>query len=78
MFFISKVSRLVENIDGGIYLDTINVINIKLSMMTLHIELYLFIPFSVTLAIFQSHINVGQFKLKIYVLIKLGRNLYDC
>ena len=61
MFFISKVSRLVENIDGGIYLDTINVINIKLSMMTLHIELYLFIPFSVTLIVFQVHSSVKQF-----------------
>ena len=44
MFFMGQVSGLVENFNIGIYSDTINVINVKLCMMVLHIELYLFIP----------------------------------
>ena len=41
-------------------------------MMVLLIELYLFIPLSVTLTTFQGHSSVKQFYLKIlYSLIKL-------
>ena len=39
--------------------------NIKLCMIVLLIELYLFIPHSVTLALFQGHSNVKMFALKI-------------
>ena len=42
MFFIGKVSRFVENLNIGIYSDAINVTNIKLCMMALLTELYLF------------------------------------
>ena len=45
MFFIGQVSGLVGNFNIGIYSDTINVINVKLCMMVLLTELYLFIPF---------------------------------
>ena len=38
-----------------IFSDTINVTNVKLCMMILHIELYLFITLSVTLTLFQGH-----------------------
>ena len=41
MFLVGQVSGLVENFNIGIFSDTINVINIKLSMMVLHIEFYL-------------------------------------
>ena len=41
-------------------LNTINVIIVKLCMMALLIELYLFIALSVTLTIFQGHSNVEQ------------------
>ena len=41
--------------------DAINVINIKLSMMALLVELYLFVALSVTLTIFQGHNHVEQF-----------------
>ena len=58
MFFISQVSGLVENFNIRIFSDTINVVNIKLCIMVLLIELYLFIPLSVTLTIFQGHRNV--------------------
>ena len=61
--------ELVENINIRIYSDTINVINVKLCimvlvklcMMVLFIELYLFIPFSLTLTIIQGHSNVEHF-----------------
>ena len=61
MFLIGQVSALVQNINIEIYPDTINVINIKLYMMVLLVELYLFIPLSVTLTIFLGHSNVKQF-----------------
>ena len=57
MFFISQVSGLVENVNIGIYSDTINVINVKLHDGTT-IELYLLIPLLVTLTIIQGHSNV--------------------
>ena len=60
MFYIGKVSELAENIDIGVYSDTINMIFGIVCMMVLLIGLYLFIPLSVTLAIFQGHNNVEQ------------------
>ena len=56
--FSSQVCGLVENLNISIYSDTVNVINVKLCMMALLIELYLFIPLSLTLTIFQGHSNV--------------------
>ena len=53
MFLDGQVTGLGRNI--RIYSDTINVINIKLCKMVLLIELYLFIPISVTLTIFFVH-----------------------
>ena len=63
MFFIGQVSGLVKNFNIGIYPDTINVINVKLYMMEILVELYLIIPLSVALTIFQGHSDVEQFKL---------------
>ena len=63
MFLVGQVSWLVKNFHIGIYSDTIHVIKVKHCMMKLLIELYLFIPLSVTFTIFQGHINVEQFKL---------------
>ena len=40
VFFVGQVSGLVENFDIGIFSDTIDVINIKLCMLVLIIELY--------------------------------------
>ena len=54
MFFVGQVSGLVENLNTGLYSETINVINVELCVMVLLIELYLFIPLSVALAIFQG------------------------
>ena len=61
MFFVGPVPRLFENVNIGIHSDTINVINVKLCMMVLLTELYLFIPLSVTLTVFQGRSNVEQF-----------------
>ena len=61
MFFVGQVSGLVEKFKIGIRSDTINVITIKLCIMVLLIERYLFIPFSVALTLFQGHSNVEQF-----------------
>ena len=55
MSFVGQVSGLVESLNTGIYSDTINV---KFCMIVLLIELYLFIPLSVALTIFQGHSNV--------------------
>ena len=46
MLYVGQVSGLVEDFNIWIYLDTINVINVKLRMMVLLIELYLFVPLS--------------------------------
>ena len=51
MFLVGQVAKLVKNLNTWIFSDTLNVINDKLCMMTLLIELYLFIALSVTLAI---------------------------
>ena len=53
MFLVGQVSGLVENLNIRIFLHAINVINLKLCVMVLLIELYLFIPPSVTLNVFQ-------------------------
>ena len=46
MFLIRQVSGLVKNFNIGIYSYKINVINAKLCMMVLLVELYLFISLS--------------------------------
>ena len=69
-FFVGQVSGLVENYNNVIFSDKINVINVKLYVMVLFIESYLFIPLSVTLAIFQGHGTVEQFHKKCFVLIR--------
>ena len=55
MFLVGQASGLVENINNGIFSDTINVINVKLCMKVLHVKLYLLITLSVTLRLFQGH-----------------------
>ena len=70
MFLVCQVSGLVENVNTGIFSDTVNVINAKLYMLLLLIELCLFIPLSVTLTIFQGHSNIEQIELKFYIHIR--------
>ena len=60
MFLFGQVSGLVENFNIGIFSDTINVIKVKVCMIVLYIELYLFVILSVTLALLQGHSSVNS------------------
>ena len=57
-------------------MDTINVINVKLCMMVLQIELYFFIPILVTLTTYQGHSSVKQFKLEILCSYQIRLKLH--
>ena len=70
-FFICQVSRLCQKLYIGSFSDTMNVINVKLCIVLLHIEFYLFIILSMTLTEFQDHSSANSFKGKCYVLIQL-------
>ena len=61
MHLVGQVSGLVENFNIGIYSDTILVVYVKLCVMVLLVELYLFMTLSAVLTIFQGHSNVVQF-----------------
>ena len=54
------MSGLVENSNTGIFSDIINVTNVSLCMVALLIELYLSMPFSVTLT-FQGHGSLTEY-----------------
>ena len=54
MFMVVQVSWLVESFNMEIFSYTINVINVKLCVIVQHVELYLFIVFSVTLTLFRG------------------------
>ena len=51
IFLIGQVFWLVENNNIVIFSDTMNVINVTLCMVVLHIELCLFITLSVALSV---------------------------
>ena len=70
MFLVSQVAWHIENFNIGIFSDTIDAINVKLCVMVLRIELYLFISLSVTLTLFQGHSSV-KLKISCSYLIKL-------
>ena len=77
MFFICQVSRLVENFNFGIYLDTKSLCQMS-DFHTTHRALP-FLPLSVVLTIFQGHSNAKKFSLKILcfkpIKWKLCRNV---
>ena len=56
-----KIVRMAKTFIVAIFLDTVNVINVKLFMMILLIELDLFIALSVTFVVFQGHSNFKKF-----------------
>ena len=49
-----------KNFNVAIFLDTVNVIKVKLCVLALVVELYLFVPLSVALTIFQGLSSVNQ------------------
>ena len=55
------IVRRCKDFHVAILSDTISVINVKLCMMVPLIELYLFIPLSLTLTMFRGHRSVKQF-----------------
>ena len=58
----SRLSACGKNFNVAIFLDAVNVINVKLCLVVVLIELYPFIiPLSVTLFVFQGHSSVKQF-----------------
>ena len=58
MFLIGQVSGHLDSFNIGIFSDTINVITVKVRTVVLLVELYLFIPLSVTSVILQCHSSV--------------------
>ena len=58
------IMRRYKTVNVTIFLETINVINVKICMVVLLSELCLFKPLSVTLTIFQCHWSVKQFQQK--------------
>ena len=66
MFLVGQVSAFVRSFHIGIFSDTINVINIKLCIIVLLIELYLYISISEMLTIYQGHSSVKQFYRNIF------------
>ena len=77
MVLVGQVSELVENLNTGIFSDTVNVISVRLCMMVLYIELYLFITVSVTLTLFRGHSHVKHFWLKIICFNPISSNFVE-
>ena len=57
----SQLYICAKNFNIAIFLDTINMIKVKLRRMVILKELYSFIPLSVTVIVFQGHSSVKQF-----------------
>ena len=55
---VGQMSECVKNFDS-VFSNTINIINLRLCMMVLTVELYMFISLSVTMTIFQAHRSVS-------------------
>ena len=64
-----RVSVCGKNINVAIFSDTVNMIKDKLCVMVVLIELYPFIPLSVTLIVFQGLSSVEQFQLNIFMFL---------
>ena len=71
---LAKCLYVLTNFNIAIFLDTLNVINVKLCLMVELIELYPFIPFLVTLIVSQGHRALNSFEWKFHVLIWLSWN----
>ena len=67
-----RVSLRGENFNVTVFFDTNNMINVKLCMMVVLIELYPFITLSVTLIAFQGQTSFREFNWKYYVLIRIS------
>ena len=65
MIIVSPAGLIIvwhgENFNVAIFSAAVKVINVKLCMMVLLVELYVFILHSMILTIFQGHSSVKQF-----------------
>ena len=62
------VSSMVKNLNAAIFTDAIDLKTVKLCIIVLHTELYLFILLPVTLTILQGHSSVKSFNSKFHIL----------
>ena len=69
-----RVSVCGKSFNVAIFSDTRNMINVKLCMMVVLVEFYLFIPLLVTWIVFQSHSGVKQFNWTFHLLIRFSWN----
>ena len=60
--YSSELSVYGKNFNIAIFLDAINIMNVKLYMMVVLIELYPLKQLSVTLVLFQGHSSFQQFE----------------
>ena len=68
--------RRGKNFNVTIFSDTTSVVNVKLCTMVLLIELYPFIPLSVTLIVFEGHSSVKRCGLKISCSYTIKKKLF--
>ena len=72
-----RVSVCGKHFNVAIFTDTINTMNVKVCVMVVLTELYLFILLSVTLIVYQGNSSVKRFRLKILcsyrIMLKLCR-----
>ena len=73
----SQTSVCGKNFNVAIFLDTVYMLNVKLCMIIVVIELYPFIPLPVTLTL-QGQSCVKLFQLKILCFYQMKLKLYDC
>lgn len=62
VFVMTSVGLGMAKTDIVILLDTMNVLNVKLCMITILTELYLYVPLLVTFTTFQGHNSIRHFQ----------------
>ena len=75
MFLVGELSGLFRTVTFGVFSNSTLVIKVKVCMIILLINLYLFMPISMTLTVFQGYSSVKHCNWKCYVLIWLIWNL---
>ena len=58
---LAECLYMAKNFKAAIFLDTLDMINVKLCMMVVLFELYPFISLSVTLIVIKVHSSVKEF-----------------
>ena len=76
MFLVRQLSGHIKNFNIGIFSDTINIIDVRLCMVVLHIELHYCISLLVTLTLLQGYSSVKHFRLKILRFYPISLKLY--